>query len=400
MSPGETVSRSLLDKPLNQLTEDDISQLTREDCRRYLKEKGMRRPSWNKSQAIQQVISLKTLFETTTDSEATEARKKLYSVPSNPVVSVKETSEPVPYRRQDPPKPDIPVNPSGQLAADKDSVSPRFSSTKILLILRLFGDLFIFVSKLKIPLNPRTTIAASEPVGQMTIFYGGKVNVYDDMPGDKAQAIMQLAASPLPVAPSEGNSALWSGPCHLQPTGIKVGPSSPVLSFPTLQTVKVAENCQLPREESNISCEDSHDGPTSRKASVQRYREKRKDRFKNKRKVPMPSSAGLDVYFNHLIGDEISNEQLNQSGGCSTPKSRPPNMPIGCGLVENFSLVSNHSANFNDKGDKNFYLSATIRLVKYKIMQMFRNVEYRADGSTVTSLLAESCLEPGHIYPS
>ncbi|XP_031287140.1 protein TIFY 4B-like isoform X1 [Pistacia vera] len=319
MSPGETVSRSLLDKPLNQLTEEDISQLTREDCRRYLKEKGMRRPSWNKSQAIQQVISLKTLFETTTDSEATEARKKLYSVPSNPVVSVKETSEPVPYRRQDPPKPDIPVNPSGQLAADKDSVSSR------------------------------TTIAASEPVGQMTIFYGGKVNVYDDMPGDKAQAIMQLASSPLPVAPSEGNSALWSGPCHLQPTGIKVGPSSPVLNFPTLQTVKVAENCQLPREESYISCEDSHDGPTSRKASVQRYREKRKDRFKNKRKVPMPSSAGLDVYFNHLIGDEISNEQLNQSGGCSTPKSRPPNMPIGCGLVENFSFVSNHSANFNDK---------------------------------------------------
>ena len=41
MQPGETVSRSALDKPLHQLTEDDISQLTREDCRRYLKEKGL-----------------------------------------------------------------------------------------------------------------------------------------------------------------------------------------------------------------------------------------------------------------------------------------------------------------------------------------------------------------------
>lgn len=33
--------KSVLDKPLHQLTEDDISQLTREDCRRYLKEKGL-----------------------------------------------------------------------------------------------------------------------------------------------------------------------------------------------------------------------------------------------------------------------------------------------------------------------------------------------------------------------
>lgn len=32
---------------------------------------------------------------------------------------------------------------------------------------------------------PRTTVAAKEAVGQMTIFYSGKVNVYDDMPSDK-----------------------------------------------------------------------------------------------------------------------------------------------------------------------------------------------------------------------
>jgi hypothetical protein len=42
MNGGSTVTsfRSILDKPLNQLTEDDISQLTREDCRRFLKDKG------------------------------------------------------------------------------------------------------------------------------------------------------------------------------------------------------------------------------------------------------------------------------------------------------------------------------------------------------------------------
>lgn len=40
MKPGEPVYRSPLDKPLSELTEEDISQLTREDCRKYLKDKG------------------------------------------------------------------------------------------------------------------------------------------------------------------------------------------------------------------------------------------------------------------------------------------------------------------------------------------------------------------------
>lgn len=42
---------------------------------------GMRRPSWNKSQAIQQVISLKALLETTDDSGAGALRKILVSPP-------------------------------------------------------------------------------------------------------------------------------------------------------------------------------------------------------------------------------------------------------------------------------------------------------------------------------
>nr|XP_043619413.1 protein TIFY 4B-like [Erigeron canadensis] len=61
---------SLLDKPLHHLTEQDFSQITREQCRQYLKQKGMRRPSWNKSQAIQQVIMLKALLEPSPESDA------------------------------------------------------------------------------------------------------------------------------------------------------------------------------------------------------------------------------------------------------------------------------------------------------------------------------------------
>ncbi|KAI3787774.1 hypothetical protein L2E82_00190 [Cichorium intybus] len=74
--PFSTSAVSVLDKPLHQLTEDDISQLTREDCRRYLKQKGMRRPSWNKSQAIQQVIMLKALLEPAPDYG--DGSRKLY----------------------------------------------------------------------------------------------------------------------------------------------------------------------------------------------------------------------------------------------------------------------------------------------------------------------------------
>lgn len=116
-----TGDKSLLDKPLHHLTEDDIAQITREDCRRYLKEKGkrqkklnwknwkqseqirwclsiylfiyivfpvffgsgMRRPSWNKSQAIQQVIMMKRLFEGTPDSDAGSQRRLRFSRPNN-----------------------------------------------------------------------------------------------------------------------------------------------------------------------------------------------------------------------------------------------------------------------------------------------------------------------------
>ncbi|XP_043692739.1 protein TIFY 4B-like isoform X3 [Telopea speciosissima] len=263
MRPEETSYQSPLDKPLDQLTDEDISQLTREDCRRYLKEKGMRRPSWNKSQAIQQVLSLKSLLETRSDSGAGTRQSFVSSRTENPqhhIPPVSAAEEPVSYRRKDPPKPSFSGNVSARLpSADNNKSIPPTP-------------------------NSRIRSLANEPASQMTIFYHGKVNVYDDISTTKARAIMQLAGSPIYLpqdTPSGVNTAIRTFPCHLQAASDKPGSSSPASSSPSLQTSmsKVAEHTMQYREEGNMSHEVEPEGPASRKASLQRYLEKRKDRY-------------------------------------------------------------------------------------------------------------------------
>ncbi|XP_039030964.1 protein TIFY 4B-like isoform X6 [Hibiscus syriacus] len=295
MSTGETVCRSPLYKPISQLTEDDISQVTRDDCRCYLKEKGMRRPSWNKSQALQQVISLKTLLETTSDSEAAEASKKLYiPFPENPprsnqlnqirssqfvsdsTVLPDETTHrsgisvpvSIPRIRPDPSKFKFSGENSVRTAVSgNDSVSPRLKNSQW----------------------SRSVSIAKEPAGQMTIFYCGEVNVYDNIPGFKAEAILQFAASQV-LFPQETlvdqRTTPFSFPCHLQAAG-----------------------------------------PINRNALVQRYLEKKKDRFKNKRKLATSSSRSLDVYSNQM-GDKFSNEHVKESESHSSTRARPPHVSL------------------------------------------------------------------------
>ncbi|KAG8389304.1 hypothetical protein BUALT_Bualt02G0215500 [Buddleja alternifolia] len=328
MPPEETAVKSPLDKPLHQLTEDDIAQLTREDCRRYLKEKGMRRPSWNKSQAIQQVIMLKTLLETTPDGDDAGSRKRLSisrpnnghtnnntvpeSVPegtSGDAENSLSAEETVPYRRKDLDKTDSSGGFSGRFAAANDETS-----------------------------HPRTTGSTNTPVGQMTIFYCGKVNVYDDMPADKAQAIMHIAASPLQFPQDQ----LVDGTKPLQPLPgfSKACPDSAVAIMPSLQKVKMSDNSLVRGEDFNRLREETPafhiqavEGPSTRKASVQRYLEKRKDRFKSKRKAGMTSCASLDIYFNHQAVN-----QMQRSDTCSLPQIRPPSTPTRCSSVDNNSV--------------------------------------------------------------
>ncbi|KAF9682926.1 hypothetical protein SADUNF_Sadunf05G0158600 [Salix dunnii] len=389
MQPGETVCRSTLDKPLHQLTEDDISQITREDCRRYLKKKGMRRPSWNKSQAIQQVISLKTLLEATPETESPRPRPYIPrppphppdsspSVPPNSSVSARGASADTPisvsadelvtYRQHDPPYPDVSADslpPVHAAAAENDPVSPsqvsdddyridgfviQVSDDDYSANAGMFDSNVDSVCLLLVWINI-TTGMAIESAGQMTIFYCGKVNVYDDVPRDKAQAIMHLAASPF-APPQDASSdvipTLRPFQCQLETPGVKAAPNSIVANFPTPPTVKGADNGKLPWEESSIAREDNLEGSTSRKASLQRYFEKKKDRFRNKRKVAMPS-ASSDIFSSHRVGDQISNDHWNLSDACSPPQPRPPQTPIRCNSADDVAKNGTLKADLNDK---------------------------------------------------
>lgn len=336
MSLEETVYKSPLDKPLYLLTDDDISQLTREDCRRYLKAKGMRKPSWNKSQAIQQVISLKALLETTPDSDTGQRKRRHIPRPDTSLQRVqKETGidaefaesaeEMVPYGRKPPNKPDLSGNKAAGSVAVVNNLTPS-----------------------------RTTDSGNASAGQLIIFYCGKVNVYDDVPAEKAQAIMHLAASPLFVpseTPLDATRAAQHSECHLQSANVKMGPDSPMVLMPTMQTGRITEVTRLHLEESNTFYEDNSEAVNhvSRKALLERYREKRKDRFK--RKMGMPSSASLDFYLNHRTGNHTPSELSSRSNTCSPPAIRLSVAPAPSGSMDNILQMDANASGFLDDKD-------------------------------------------------
>ncbi|KAL9255947.1 TIFY 4B-like protein [Drosera capensis] len=273
MAATETSARFILDKPLHELTEDDVSQLTREDCRRYLHDKGMRRPSWNKSQAIQQVISLKSLLEPppprppppvtatntgTGTSSLSSSLKELSAVDGEALASASERSKEQ-YDARD-------------KGVDDKGVSLRSLET--------------------------TDLSQRE----MTILYRGKVNVYERVPEDQAQTILHLASTPMQFYRDEQtsrHSAQWAAPIQLHPSNSKfsVFPSHSRIRRPFLTDVgfdNEGTNALL----NESGCMPGVVGHSNRQVCLQKYREKKKDRerFKIRERIGPP---GLDLYLNH-----------------------------------------------------------------------------------------------------
>ncbi|TKY51193.1 TIFY 4B [Spatholobus suberectus] len=312
---GTATFRSILDKPLNQLTEDDISQLTREDCRRFLKEKGMRRPSWNKSQAIQQVISLKALLEPS-DEDAPPPPP-----PPPPPAMHHHAPPPQPQANLTEPPPQAPVAQEPPFHAADDIHKSASSGEKP----TETNDTSTNVA------SPRGC-ATSASFGQMTIFYCGKVNVYDGISPDKARAIMQLAVSPVQFTqddPLNGNAAVWTSSCHLpMDKDVLVPVDTTILQV--AQADKMLEYPLQYREKGSIARDADVEGQASRKVSLQRYREKRKDRGRLKgKKLTGITSSNFEMYLNLPVKVHASNGNSSRSSTSSPPQPKLPLVSSG-----------------------------------------------------------------------
>ncbi|XP_010532580.1 PREDICTED: protein TIFY 4B-like isoform X2 [Tarenaya hassleriana] len=341
MDAGKSPAKSILEKPLKHLTEEDISQLTREDCRKYLIEKGMRRPSWNKSQAIQQVLSLKALLEPGDDSGAGVLRKILVSQPETSRRVMSSSTEPTkdsglvplpeddnfPYHGKDSPRSVELSGGSGQYAGEKDSYRT---------------------------ISPRSPGETNSTFGQLTIFYCGKVFVYDGVPPEKARSIMHMAASPIDLPGNDlfsGNPNLCSHTSHLQTTTESCGLFAPggTMSKP-ISSDKMAEFPQYCPEKAS---RDSAEGQVNRKVSLQRYLEKRKDRkFSKGKKAQGVGSSSLEMYLSNQARLNAVYGQSNLGNTSSSPPQQPP--PPGmarifCDSPENQMRNSNLSVDLNSE---------------------------------------------------
>ncbi|KAJ4750428.1 Protein TIFY 10A [Rhynchospora pubera] len=115
------------------------------------------------------------------------------------------------------------------------------------------------------------TEAGEQEKSQLTIFYGGKVLVFENFPADKAKDLMNYAIKGSPTACSS----------------TYINATSSTAPTPSMEQAKICPTTSNPIVDAQIHAQRStqpifSDLPIMRKASLQRFMEKRKDRITTK----------------------------------------------------------------------------------------------------------------------